>query len=107
MAVSGSLPATGTSYRALLNNRPFCTSPHQHLSQIPIDLRDSTTTMKPHESIGFVSGTMLQQEDEGPTAAPNSEDPTDRGLQRLLDLPTELRCYILEVLIKDKHFETH
>lgn len=63
--------------------------------------------MKPHESIGFVSGAMLQQENEGPTAAPNSEDPTDHGLQRLLDLPTELRCYILEVLIKDKHFETY
>ncbi|KAI0583278.1 hypothetical protein TUN199_09369 [Pyrenophora tritici-repentis] len=50
----------------------------------------------------------MSQDDNGySTAASKSEDETDLGLQRMLDLPTELRCYILELLIVDKPFDAY
>ncbi|RYN29229.1 hypothetical protein AA0112_g7391 [Alternaria arborescens] len=42
-----------------------------------------------------------------PIAAPRSGDATDDGLRLMLDLPTELRCYILELLIIDGHSEAY
>ncbi|KAI4933251.1 hypothetical protein J4E85_003656 [Alternaria conjuncta] len=49
----------------------------------------------------------MQHENAGATAPPDSANPTDYGLQRMLDLPTELRCCILELLIKDEFFEAY
>jgi len=40
-------------------------------------------------------------------AAPKSDDATDYGLQWMLDLPPELRCYILKLLIMDKHLDAY
>jgi hypothetical protein len=42
-----------------------------------------------------------------PIAAPRSGDATDDGLRLMLDLPTELRCYVLELLIIDGHSEAY
>ncbi|CAN9254723.1 unnamed protein product [Alternaria alternata] len=42
-----------------------------------------------------------------PIVTPGSDNATDDGLHLMLDLPTELRCYILELLIIDGHFEAY
>jgi hypothetical protein len=42
-----------------------------------------------------------------PIVTPRSGDATDDGLRLMLDLPTELRCYILELLIIDEQFEAY
>ncbi|KAE8850912.1 hypothetical protein PTNB85_01328 [Pyrenophora teres f. teres] len=49
----------------------------------------------------------MRNDNGGSTVAPQSNDATDYGLQRILDLPTELRCYILELLILDKSFDAY
>ncbi|KAG9191390.1 hypothetical protein G6011_09478 [Alternaria panax] len=51
------------------------------------------------------SRVLSQNENGGSTAAPKSEDVADHGLQRMLDLQTELRCYILELLIVEEQFD--
>ena len=63
--------------------------------------------MESHKSFASKSDAMLQHENAGPTAPPDPDDPTDYGLERMLDLPTELRCCMLELLIKDEHFEAY
>ncbi|KAB2108446.1 hypothetical protein AG0111_0g2525 [Alternaria gaisen] len=42
-----------------------------------------------------------------PIVTPGSDNATDGGLHLMLDLPTELRCYILELLITDGHTEAY
>ncbi|CAN9266914.1 unnamed protein product [Alternaria alternata] len=42
-----------------------------------------------------------------PIVTPGSDNATDDGLHLMLDLTTELRCYILELLIIDGHFEAY
>jgi hypothetical protein len=50
---------------------------------------------------------MSQPEDQFPTTGPTRHNATDHGLQRMLDLPTELCCYIPKLLVKDKYFDTY
>jgi hypothetical protein len=50
---------------------------------------------------------VSQHQHRDSAAAPEPHDADYHGLQLMLDLPTELRCYILELLIIDKHFNVY
>ena len=63
--------------------------------------------MNVQEDNGSESRVMTPNKNGGSRAASKSDDATDYGLQRMLGLPTELRFYILELLIIDKRFDAY
>jgi hypothetical protein len=56
---------------------------------------------------GSEAHVVSQHQHGDSAAAPEPRDADYHGLQLMLDLPTELRCYILELIIINKHFDAY